>query len=154
MTDSDKHPRAGVGAILVRDGKVLLGRRKNAHGEGSWAFPGGHLEFGESIEECAARETYEESGITIPATNFMLATFTNDIFTENDKHYITLFAIAKCDIGEARIMEPDKCTEWGWFGWNELPQPLFLTLQNLLKQNFNPIQFVEKNSVVSITESF
>lgn len=145
MTNSDKYPRVGVGAILVRDGKVLLGKRKNAHGEGSWAFPGGHLEFGESLGECAARETYEESSITIPASDFIPATFTNDIFTENDKHYITLFAVTRCNEGEAKIMEPDKCEQWGWFGWDELPQPLFLALQNLLKQDFNPIKFMEDN---------
>ena len=46
-------PRVGCGCILYRsDGKVLIGRRKNSHGEGRWALPGGHLEYGKSFGEC------------------------------------------------------------------------------------------------------
>ena len=50
-------PRVGVAVIVVRDGRVLVGRRRSAsHGDGMWQFPGGHLEFGETVEACAARE--------------------------------------------------------------------------------------------------
>ena len=55
-----KCPKVGVGVAVVKDGKVLLGKRKNAHGEGTWSFPGGHLEYKESWEDCAIRETLEE----------------------------------------------------------------------------------------------
>jgi len=44
-------PYIGVGVCVVKDGKVLLGKRQNAHGDGCWCFPGGHLEFKESIEK-------------------------------------------------------------------------------------------------------
>ncbi|RLC15632.1 MAG: DNA mismatch repair protein MutT, partial [Deltaproteobacteria bacterium] len=54
-------PLIGVAAIVIKDKKVLLGKRKNAHGAGTWAFPGGHLEYKESIEECAKREVFEET---------------------------------------------------------------------------------------------
>lgn len=46
----EKRPYIGVAVIVVRDGRVLLGKRKNAHGAGTWQFPGGHLEYGESIK--------------------------------------------------------------------------------------------------------
>ena len=46
-----KIPRVGVGVIVQRDGRILLGKRLGAHGEGTWALPGGHLEFGESVAE-------------------------------------------------------------------------------------------------------
>jgi len=44
----NERPKVGVGVIIVKNNKILFGKRKNAHGEGSWSFPGGHLEFKES----------------------------------------------------------------------------------------------------------
>ncbi len=52
-------PQVGVGVLILRDGKVLLGRRKGSHGAGCWSAPGGHLEFGEAVEDCALREALE-----------------------------------------------------------------------------------------------
>jgi 8-oxo-dGTP diphosphatase len=132
----DERPKVGIGVIVIKDSKVLLGKRKNAHGEGSWAFPGGHLEFGERIEDCARREVLEESGLKIK--DIRMGAFTNDIFEKEGKHYVTLFVVSDYDSGEASVMEPHKCERWGWFKWGKLPQPLFLTIQNLLKQDFNP----------------
>lgn len=132
----DAEPKVGVGVIVTKDNKVLLGKRKNAHGEGSWSFPGGHLNFNEGIEECARREVLEETGIQIK--NLRTGPFTNDIFRKEGKHYITLYVIADYDSGEVRIMEPEKCEEWGWFEWDNLPKPLFLPLQNLLKKGYSP----------------
>lgn len=134
-----KRPKVGVGVIIIKDNQVLLGKRINAHGEGSWCTPGGHLEFNESIEDCARREVMEETGIHIK--DIKMGPFTNDIFKEEDTHYITLFVISKYDSGEVKVMEPDKCEKWEWFDWDDnLPQPLFLPEQNLLKQNYNPLQ--------------
>jgi hypothetical protein len=50
-----KTPRVGVGIIITKGNQVLLLRRHNAHGAGSWSTPGGHLDFGESPEACAIR---------------------------------------------------------------------------------------------------
>jgi len=103
----EKRPKVGVGVILIKDGKVLMGKRKNAHGKGTWSFPGGHLEFNESWSDCAKRETFEESNLKIKKVR--LATVTNDIFELEGEHYITLFMRADYDSGELKIMEPDKC---------------------------------------------
>ncbi len=56
-----ERPKVGVGVIVVKEGKVLLLQRKNSHGSGTWCFPGGHLEYGESLEECAKREVLENN---------------------------------------------------------------------------------------------
>lgn len=40
------------------------------------------------------------------------------------------------DSGKVKIMEPEKCEEWNWFDFQNLPSPLFLPLRNLLKTNF------------------
>lgn len=127
-------PLIGVAVIVIKDNTVLLGKRINSHGDGTWAFPGGHLEFNESIEECARREVLEETGIEI--TNLRCGPYTNDIFTREDKHYVTLFVLADHDAGEPMVKEPHKCEEWQWHRWPPQVQPRFLPLTNLLKQNF------------------
>ena len=78
-----KKPKIGIGVIIIKDNKVLFGKRKNSHGDGTWSLPGGHLEFGESWEDCALREVEEEVGITINNLHFVTAT--NDIFQAEEK---------------------------------------------------------------------
>lgn len=60
---------------------------------GQWAFPGGHLEFGESYAECAERESLEETGLKVKAVK--TAAFTNDVFASENKHYITIFVLCE-----------------------------------------------------------
>lgn len=129
-------PKVGVGVIVTRGKKVLLGKRKNAHGAGTWHFPGGHLERFETIEECAKREAKEETDLDI--IKIKTGPYTNDISKKEDNHYITLFAIAESNSGNPKTMEPEKCEGWEWFEWNTLPSPLFLPIKNLLLQQFNP----------------
>ncbi|MFH1089115.1 MAG: NUDIX hydrolase [Candidatus Uhrbacteria bacterium] len=131
-----KRPKVGVGVIIKKDGKVLMGKRKNAHGDGTWSFTGGHLEFGESVEDCAIRETLEETGVKIK--NLRSWVYTNDIFEKEGKHYITLFVVADYDSGKPSITEPDRWDVWDWFEWNNLPKPLFVPIENLLKAGHNP----------------
>lgn len=127
----NNHPRIGVGVCLLKDGKVLLGKRLNAHGQGTWAFPGGHLEFGETVAECAAREVAEETGMKI--TNIRRGPYTEDFWLANNRHYITIIMIADWHAGEPELREPHKCEEWAWFDFDQLPGPLFPTFENLSK---------------------
>jgi len=126
----------GIGVLVLRDHRILLGKRRNAHGAGEWSPPGGHLEFGETPEHCALREVREETGLTIEHAR--LGGVTNDIFPSEQKHYVTLFIIADCPAGTPELLEPAKCEGWVWCDWAALPEPLFLPLQNLLQQRFNP----------------
>lgn len=129
-------PKVGLGVMVIKEGKILLGKRKNAHGEGTWSYPGGHLEFGESWEACATREVMEETGIKIKNLRFGMVT--NDIFENERKHYITIFIVADLASGAVTLMEPHKCETWDWFEWDQFPKPLFLPILNQLKTNFNP----------------
>lgn len=131
-------PKVGIGVIIIKDNKVLLGKRKNAHGEGDWAFPGGHLELNEAWEDCVRREIKEEVDIEIK--NIKFGAVTNDIFTKESRHYITIFMLTDYDSGEVKTMEPEKCEYWEWFEWDKLPSPRFIPLQNLLKQKFDPFK--------------
>ena len=134
----DNRPQVGVSVIVIKSNKVLLGKRRNAHGHGTWAFPGGHLEFGEALETCAQREVLEETGLQLK--NIRRVAFTNDIFPVERKHYVTLYVVAEYDAGELSVMEPEKCEQWGWFDWDDLPQPLFIPVQNLLAQGYHPLE--------------
>ncbi|MCG9562481.1 NUDIX hydrolase [Vibrio chagasii] len=127
--------RVGVAAVIFREGRILLGERIGSHGANTWATPGGHLELGESIEECAQRETLEETGLEVGA--FKKLGFTNDIFEKECKHYVTLYVVATSSSGEPQVMEPHQCKQWRWFDLDELPEPLFLPLVNLLKEPVN-----------------
>lgn len=129
-------PGVGIGVIVLKDKKVLIGKRKAEHGNNTWQFPGGKLELFEEIKDCAKRETLEEANIEID--NIKEAEFTNDFFREQNKHYITLFVIADYKSGEVKVLEPDKCEEWIWCEWDKLPTPLFEPIKNLKKKGFNP----------------
>lgn len=134
----ERRPSVGIGVIVIRsDGRVLLYKRKNAHGEGHWGFPGGHLEYGESWEDCAIRETKEETGLDIEVPTFFAVT--NDLFPE-EKHYITIFMRARHVQGVPILREPDKAESWEWYPWDALPDPLFLPIQNLRLQGVDPLR--------------
>jgi 8-oxo-dGTP diphosphatase len=130
-----RSPRVGVGVIVLRDGLVLLGKRRGSHGAGTWALPGGHLEFGESVAQCAKRELEEETGLSLQAA--VSGPYTSDVFAAEAKHYVTLFVIGSAR-GEPQVREPGKCSAWQWFRWSDLPQPLFQPLASLVSAGFVP----------------
>ncbi|MFH1632200.1 MAG: NUDIX domain-containing protein [bacterium] len=138
MVNESRRPKVGVATIIIKDGKILLGTRINAHGANTWCTPGGHLEWFESFEECARREAMEEAGVEI--ANVRLAHVTNDHFLDEGKHYITVFMIADWAGGDARVCEPDMCTCWDWFEWEGMPDPLFGPVANLLKDGYHPFK--------------
>lgn len=116
-------PRIGVGVLVERDGKILLGKRKGSHGASMWAPPGGHLEFGETVTECAERELLEETGLTM--TSWRFGPWVENVMENGKKHYVTVFVLIDQFEGEPQLLEPNKCEGWHWFAWDELPTPLF-----------------------------
>jgi 8-oxo-dGTP diphosphatase len=133
----NKQVLVGVGVIVIRDGKVLLGQRKGSHGAGTWALPGGHLEFGEEVADCAARELLEETGLVVG--QMTAAPYVSTLFAEEGKHYITLFVTAHSRHGEPALCEPEKCSQWRWCDWSALPQPLFAPLSALHANGYVPV---------------
>lgn len=131
---------ANVGvSVLVRKGdRILLEKREHTHGAGTWGPPSGHIDYGETPEQVAIRETQEETGVSISDVKFRV--FTNDVFEAEHKHYITLWFEAKYVSGEPRVLAPEEESEVGWFTWGALPQPLFLPLQHLLDGQTYPSQ--------------
>jgi 8-oxo-dGTP diphosphatase len=136
-------PRVGVGVIIQKDGHVLLLRRRNVHGAGSWSTPGGHLEFGESPEACAIREAQEETGVEIVEIRFRAVT--NDVFEAEGKHSITLWMEARYVAGEPAIHAAYEMDQVGWFPWDALPEPLFLPFRHLLDGRHYPPPMGRRN---------
>jgi 8-oxo-dGTP diphosphatase len=131
----DQKPQVGTATIITRDDKVLLMKRKGPHGKDTWSTPGGHLDFGETLEGCAAREVKEEVGLDVFDVRFRCVT--NDVFEEEGKHYITVWMDAK-STGEPYLAAEEEAEEIGWYAWDALPHPLFLPMENLVRENSYP----------------
>lgn len=127
----EKRPKVGIGVLVLKEGRVLLGKRKGSHGSGLWAPSGGHLEFGESVEVCAERELREETGLQ--PLHLELGPWTSDLI-EADKHYVSIFVFIPKFLGEPQLLEPAKCEGWEWFEWENLPDPLFPPIQSLIRK--------------------
>ncbi len=108
--------------ILDDKNQVLLAKRKGSHGAGEYAFPGGHLEFGESFTDCAVRETSEEAGIDITNVRFQ---YLANILKYGGKHYVHVGVTADWEGKEPKVLEPEKNGAWGWYSVANPPQPLF-----------------------------
>lgn len=120
------HVRVGIGVIILNDkNEVLLGLRNASHGAGEWSFPGGHLEFGETIFDTAKREVKEETDLDVSECA-LVSVFDEMRYIESDnKHYLNVTVQAKYAGGEPKNMEPHKCDRWEWFSLDDLPENIF-----------------------------
>jgi 8-oxo-dGTP diphosphatase len=115
----------GVGAVLVNDaGEIFLAQRgplaKNERG--LWEFPGGSVEFGETLAEALQREMIEEFGIQIEVGK--LLDVADHILIEEGQHWVSPTYLCRIVAGEPRIMEPGKCSAIGWFDPKKVPEQL------------------------------
>lgn len=128
-------PCPAVGAVVIREGKVLLVKRSNAPQKGKWAIPGGSVKLGETLQEAAEREAKEETGLTIKAND---PVFTFDLIERDSAgellfHYVIIDLIADYVDGEAS--PSDDVSDAAWFSPEEL-QPIDIsgTTWKLLKK--------------------
>lgn len=98
------HPRAAVGAVILKDNKALLVRRGRPPARGQWAIPGGNIKLGETLQEAAEREILEETGIVIRAGD-PIYTFDAVVRDDDGKiqfHYVIVDLIADYVSGSPR----------------------------------------------------
>ena len=115
----------GVGAIIVNeDGYIFLARRgPNAKNErGLWEFPGGSVEFGETLSQALQREMLEEYGIEIIVGE--LVDVVDHILPQEKQHWVSPTYICKIKSGVPNIQEPKKCVDIQWFDVNQAPNEL------------------------------
>ncbi|MFA5715520.1 MAG: NUDIX domain-containing protein [Candidatus Paceibacterota bacterium] len=147
--EEKKKVGVGVGVMILKEDKVLLGRRSDdpekadseLSGEGTWTMPGGKMEFDESFEEAAMRETAEETGIVLDKKKLKLISLNNDK-TEN-AHFITIGFLYENPDGEPKVMEPEEIVEWKWFNLNGLPLKMFFPSAKIIKNYLDNIIYKE-----------
>lgn len=148
MAEEKKRVGVGFGIMVVRGGKVLLGKRSEdptkadteLHLEGTWTMPGGKLEYGESFEEGAARELKEETGMTLKKMRVMCVN--NDM--NEHAHFVTLGFLAKEYSGEPQVMEPEEITEWKWFPLNALPENMYFPSAKVIENYKKSAFYIEQ----------
>jgi 8-oxo-dGTP diphosphatase len=129
--------KTGVSVFVIRRGKILLGKRRNVVGNGTWGLPSGHQEPGETMLQTAARELKEETGLT--AKTLLWRCMYDDI--RPNEHYIQVGFEALGVGSEPKLLEPEKCEEWRWFSIDDTRVLIFFPHKKLLeiftrKQNF------------------
>jgi len=111
-----RNAKPTASALVIREGRVLLGRRGIEPGVGEWDIPGGFLEPWERPEEGAVRELAEETGLVVRTTELLTVlvdTYQGEVYTLN------LYFLAELVSGEPRAA--DDLIELRWFGPEELP---------------------------------
>jgi len=134
----EKQFKIGVNCFLVKDNKILLGKRLCKAGYGEWGLPGGHLEYGEDFIVGAKRELYEETGVK--ALEIEFNQLINDL--QENGHFIHInFLVTKWE-GEIETKEPEKCAGWEWFDLDNLPTPIFYGHDNFIPAFKKGIHFI------------
>ena len=121
-----KTTKIGIGVLIFKGGKLLLGKRKGYHGSGEYEVPGGELDYMESFESCARRETKEETGLEIENIRFLDL---QNLKSYAPKHYVDIGLLADWKSVEPKVLESEMCGGWSWYDLNDLPKPLFAALQ-------------------------
>lgn len=115
-------PGVGVGLAILRDNKLLLYRRLKAPEAGHWNIVGGKVDHLEPAEMAARREAEEETGLTIGEIDFV--SVTEQIINTDRQHWVSLIYKTSDFVGEPKLTEPDKLSDFGWFSLDALPEPL------------------------------
>jgi 8-oxo-dGTP pyrophosphatase MutT (NUDIX family) len=136
---------SAVFLILVKDGKVLLGRRTKGSNwyDGYYDLPAGHLEKDESTTSAVRREAKEEIGVDINPHDINFVCLFHRYYPEDQRVYYNIFFEVSNWEGKPGIMEPDKCDDLQWFDLDNLPENLTPSTKDGLKAYVDKARFIE-----------
>ena len=117
-----KQPQVAVGALVIKDEKVLLVKRGQPPAKGLWALPGGRVQWGETLAQAAEREVLEETGVAVKAGQII---YTFDSITRDDQgsvcfHYVIVDFLAQPIQPEGRPIPADDAEDAQWLTLGEL----------------------------------
>lgn len=131
-------PGLGVGVMILKDDKVLLGLRNpnkekassELNGQGTWTMPGGKVEYMEKLADAAKRELEEETSLI--ANDLKLICISDDM--TDTAHYVTAGFLVNEYSGEIKTMEPETILEWKWFDINNLPSNMYKPSKKVIEK--------------------
>lgn len=119
--------------ILIKDDRVLLSRRFNTgYMDGHYSLPAGHVDEGETVEDCLVREVKEEIGISVKKKDIKLVHVMHR--KENDIR-LDFFYMVGGYKGEIKNMEPEKCDDLKWFELNKLPKNILPYIKQAIEES-------------------
>lgn len=138
-------PGIGVGVMVIKENKVLLGLRNpdkikassELQGQGTWTMPGGKVEYMEKLIDAAKRELKEET--SLDATKLDILCISDDM--TQTAHYVTVGFIVNEYFGEVKAMEPETILEWKWFDLDNLPENLYMPSAKCIEKYKNKILY-------------
>ncbi len=136
---SDQKIAVAVNLLLIKNGSVLLGKRLNTVGAGTYGVPGGHLEYGETLVDAAKRELLEETGVLAQDLEFL-----HVVTSLLPAHYVHVNFLVKRWQGEITNTEPDKCEGWEWHNLDALPENIFSPNKIFIEAYKDHLQLLEK----------
>ena len=122
-----KRPSITVDGVIIKNGKILLVKRKNEPFKGRWALPGGFVEYGETVEKAVLREVKEETGMDAKIKK--LVGVYSDPARDPRGHTISIVFLLE---GEGDAIAGDDAIEAKFFDLNELP-PLAFDHEKIIK---------------------
>jgi 8-oxo-dGTP diphosphatase len=121
--------RVGCGAAILREGRLLLVKRRKAPEAGCWSLVGGKVDFLERTEAAARRETLEEVGVAIELGDLLCLV---QMIGVDGQHWVSPVYRASIRAGEPVNREPDKIAAIGWFAPDDPPEPLALAAREAM----------------------
>ena len=118
-------PKVSAVCVLAREGKVLLVRRGNEPGYGLWSLPGGYVDRGEALEEAAAREVLEETGLQVTIGALL------GVFSERGRPVILVVYEARESGG--KLTAGSEALDLGFFSPDSLPPMAFSRDADLMR---------------------
>ncbi|MEP7455209.1 NUDIX domain-containing protein [Phyllobacterium sp. SB3] len=123
-------PGVGCGLVFLKDAHILLLQRKKSPEAGSWGIPGGKVDFLEIAEHAVRREALEETGLS--AGTISLLGISEQLFHEEQQHWLGVLFLAEDFSGEVQLLEPEKHDGIDWFSLENLPDLLTLPTKHAL----------------------